>query len=132
MKQLEQIDSIINPVALQELNDDLEKHLMNLSSNVETNNSILNLAGLKEESTIYGTHQNGYHKNWEIILKWKEIFGLIAPYLIESQIFNTIKLHLKALELINLDHAKTIKGDMALFWRHTNKGLSLMMELRTV
>jgi hypothetical protein len=51
---------------------------------------------------------------------------------IDSQVFNTIKLHLKALGLVSLNYSKTVKGGKALFWGLTDKGNKLMMELRTI
>jgi len=100
--------------------------------------------------------------NWEKKFKWSELFSLISPYLIEhpaddvvrkklssdihktikhptalypsidNQNFQTIKLQLKALGLINLNYTKTVQGGMALFWSLTSKGTQLMMELRSV
>jgi hypothetical protein len=100
--------------------------------------------------------------SWEQKIKWGELFSVISPYLIEhpaddvvyrkisddihktikhptayrpyidNQNFQTIKLHLKALGLINLDYSATTKGGMALFWSLTTKGTQLMMESRSV
>jgi hypothetical protein len=51
---------------------------------------------------------------------------------INDQIFQTIKIHLKALGLIDVKYLKTTKGGMDLFWKITEKGEKLMMDLRSV
>jgi hypothetical protein len=51
---------------------------------------------------------------------------------INDQDFQTIKIHLKALGLTDVNYTKTIQGGMALFWSLTNKGEKLMMQLRSV
>lgn len=162
-------NSVINPEVLQELNEqrklneDFREKLEKLSIQEDKRAELKNLAGLDDEFVIHGTHQNSTKgKNWELKLKWHEIFSMISPYLLEhpsdksiksklaydlhkiindrtafspeidNQNFQTIKLHLQALELINLNFSKTTEGGMALFWKLTSKGLKLMMELRTV
>lgn len=162
-------DNVVSPNVLQELNeqrkvnDDLKSKIEMFTKQNNNIEEIQNLAGLDDEFTIQGTHQNSTQgKKWELVLKWKDIFGLIAPYLIEnpsdktvhsklshdlhkkindrtafspevdSQVFNTIKLHLKALGLVNLNYSKTVQGGRALFWGLTDIGNKLMMELRTI
>ncbi|MBI3235347.1 MAG: DUF4062 domain-containing protein, partial [Bacteroidetes bacterium] len=51
---------------------------------------------------------------------------------ISDQDFQTIKIHLESIGLINLEYTKTTKGGMGLFWFLTEKGTSLMKELRSV
>lgn len=51
---------------------------------------------------------------------------------INDQDFQTIKIHLSSLNLIDIKYTKTTKGDMALFWILTEKGTKLMRELRSV
>lgn len=92
---------------------------------------------------------------------WGEIFAIIAPHLlkhpsdeyvcavlgkalyekavnsensatVKEQEFETIKLQLAALNLVQVQYLKTIRGGMALFWSLTERGTSLMMQLRTV
>lgn len=99
--------------------------------------------------------------NTEVEVTWRKIFALVAPYLIphpndvsvSSQIakdlfklakkegsvydindqdFQTIKLQLKALGLINVEYSQTTGGGMGLFWSLTSKGEALMLQLRTV
>src|SRR5690606_33879648 len=51
---------------------------------------------------------------------------------ISDQVFQTIKIQLKALGLIDLRYTKTTNGGMSLFWYITEKGENLMIKLRTV
>lgn len=51
---------------------------------------------------------------------------------INDQNFQTIKIHLKALNLIKIEYLKTTAGGMDLFWKITEKGDNLMMKLRSV
>jgi len=118
------------------------------------------LADLHDKVTISGTFYSGGWRPWEVVMTWEEIFSLISPYLLEhpndylvkstfekeafakaglvgtakidDQEFQTIKLHLKALDLITVDYLKSTKGGMALFWSLTKLGDKLMMKLRSV
>lgn len=51
---------------------------------------------------------------------------------LDDQVFQTIKIQLKALGLIDLRYTKTTNGGMALFWYITEKGEELMIKLRTI
>lgn len=51
---------------------------------------------------------------------------------IDLQDFQTIKVQLMALNVINVTYTKTNKGGMALFWKLTDTGKQLMMQLRTI
>lgn len=53
------------------------------------------------------------------------------PY-IDDQLFQTIKIQLKAHGLVVVENLKTTGGGMALFWRLTESGERTMIELRTV
>ena len=87
----------------------------------------------------------------EVIVTWKEIFGRIAPDLqeypsdtsvnsklgaslyrkqhpnadiavqVQHDNFQTIRVQLAALKLINMKYQKTTKGNMTLFWSLTKK-----------
>lgn len=92
---------------------------------------------------------------------WAEIFAIVAPYLlkhpndeyvcailgkglyekatksdhsatVKDQDFETVKIQLAALNLIQLNYSKTTSGGMALFWSLTDRGTSVMLQLRTV
>ena len=98
----------------------------------------------------------------EVIVTWKEIFGRIAPELqeyptdhsvkyilgtslyrkehpvahlsvqVQRDNFQTIRVQLTALNLINTKYQNTTTGEMALFWSMTKRGQQLMTQLRTV
>ena len=118
-----------------------------------------NLAGLDDNIKIACTyHSGGYERNKTSTLTWREVFSLIAPFLLEhpndtrmkssympraifgdlfsfsinDQDYETIKIHLVALGLITLDYSQTTDGGMALFWSLTPNGQTLLIELRSV
>ena len=108
------------------------------------------------------SHQIMQRRTEEVIVTWKEIFGRIAPDLqeypsdisvnfklgaslyrkqhpnadiavqVQHDNFQTIRVQLTALKLINTKYQKTTKGNMTLFWSLTKKGQQLMTQLRTV
>jgi len=98
---------------------------------------------------------------WDCTLTWAEVFALIAPYLLEhpnddslklklesslmdkagitrasgsldDQNYQTVKVQLMALGLVDIQYSKTTAGSMALFWSLTQPGEKLLLELRTV
>ena len=114
---------------------------------------------LEWKSYSHGTSRRRFA---EATVTWAEIFGWIAPDLqsfpkdssvsgklgsslyrisnpgsdtsvrVQHDDFQTIKIQLMALGLINTKFQKTTKGGMALFWSLTKKGHQLMTQLRTV
>lgn len=104
----------------------------------------------------------GQWRNWEVEMTFRELFAAVAPYLLEmptdrsaklhlkeaiktragrrdvyetridDQVFQTIKVQLVALGLINVDYSKTTQGGMALFWKLTAAGQQALFELRSV
>ena len=124
--------------------------------------SIPDLAGLDELVELAGIYvQNGTKRRWKATATWGELFGFIAPYLVkhpnearvkgileaalyersnayggsmslDDQVFQTITVHLKALNLIELSYSNTVQGGMALFWSATPAGQQLTFELRAV
>ena len=95
------------------------------------------------------------------MLSWKELFALIAPYLVEhpddasvkgrmastlleragksgfsilinDQEFKTATIQLKAYGLVRTEYLKSTAGHMALFWFLTSKGERLMIESRVI
>lgn len=125
----------------------------------QTSPNLSNLAGLDDNIKISCTHYSDrYERNKTATLTWKEIFSLIAPFLLEhpndtkmknsivphaifgklsrlsinDQDYETIKIHLIALGLITVDYVQTTTGGMALFWALTPKGQALLMKLRSV
>lgn len=108
----------------------------------------------------YIDSRSGRTNPWRVSLSWGKIFRLISPYLMEhpsdslvqkklrfyaaqaagkserdftlgNEVFQTVKVQLMALGLVDITYSKTIKGDRALFWSLTKKGKSLMIQLRT-
>jgi len=109
----------------------------------------------------YKQIQGGRDRPWEVEISWGEIFGAISPYLlqnpsdtyvknkisddtfatlqmanysadIDDQDFQTIKMQLMALGLVDVQYSQTTKGNMALFWKITKAGKEAMFKLRTV
>ncbi len=107
-----------------------------------------------------GRHSSSHTARSTFTHKWSEIFGVIAPELlsmpndnsvktfvanellkrhkvrssvqgIEDTSYQTIKIQLKALGLIDLAYSKTVSGGMGLFWSLTAAGERQMMLLRT-
>ena len=124
---------------------------------------ITGLAGLDEAVELSGKYwsqgRSGY--SWTARPTWRQIFGFIAPYLIqhpvastikdilergvfglspssgssptmEDQDFQTVSVQLRTIGLVNIQYLKTTAGGMALFWSATPAGERLMLELRTV
>ena len=104
---------------------------------------------------------DGQRLAWGSQLTFGQMFSLIAPHLIENpsdglvqielgkailklqgkttysswiedQPFQTFKVQLQALGLIDLKYTGTIKGGMALFWSLTSLGAQTMTQLRVV
>lgn len=105
-------------------------------------------------------HQDVIEKR-EKKISWGELFESIAPRLMDNpnedrtrnifgdvlgekesitrgkiglnkEDFDTIKIQFIALGLINVSYQKTVQGGMALFWRLTSKGKSLMIQRRVI
>ncbi len=126
---------------------------------------IKDLAGLEEKVRVFGTVvviARNSREDWEREATWAEIFGHIAPYLVEhphdtkvkqvledalysaigsthrrnislnEQLFKTIAVQLKALGLVNLQYGSTTAGGRGLFWSVTPAGERMTLELRTV
>lgn len=98
---------------------------------------------------------------WEYKIKWEDLFALIAPYLLEhpndsrikseleksvfgltgtrgstvsinDQIYQTVKIQLVALGLVETRYAQTTGGGMALFWSLTKIGQEQLFRSRTI
>jgi len=110
----------------------------------------------------YYTRGHSYVQSWEIERKWKDIFYLLSPHLLklpdeksvefvlkddlfqeygvtsssshylDDQVFQTIKVQLIALRLVNVEYSATVQGGAAFFWSLTPKGKALMFQLRTI
>lgn len=103
-----------------------------------------------------------YEKNANIEISWGDLFSCIAPELqnylnndtvimklgaalfrtlnsgkaslinVNHDDFQTIKVQFQALGLIELSYLKTVKDGMGTFWKLSNKGTKLMLQLRSV
>lgn len=169
-------DIIANAQVLNEVNDLRKRNqeLEQLVSQLESQrvpSSINNLAGLDDEFSVFGNYlsyrkdsygrQESTKHNWEYTITWRDLFALIAPYLlahpndtlvkkklessvfekigksgldgsINDQIYQTIKIQLMALGLVETRYSQTTKGDMALFWSLTTNGHELLFKLRSI
>lgn len=120
---------------------------------------LLDLVPLTEEFEVRGevTLERYGKQPWKRNVAWAEIFSSIAPFLLEhpvdlvvkhtlakelaprkgtfvqleEQCFQSIKVQLMALDLVNVQYLKTTKESMALFWSLTKKGRSLMLKTRS-
>lgn len=103
-------------------------------------------------------NQRRFLNKWEQTTTWKNIFSLISPFIlnipneefikiiidrelsklagkngnITIQMFQSIKIQFISFGLIESIYEKTVTGGMAWFWRLTNAGKNLMIELRTI
>lgn len=123
---------------------------------------IPDLATLDDEFKVFGDCYDSYGgKTWDLMIEWEELFGLIAPYLLghpnesvvkselknslfnksrvngssvslDDQVFQTIKIQLLAHNLVKIELKNTVSGGRALFWSLTDKGNTLMIEIRSV
>lgn len=146
---------------LRNRNQELEQHLSQTKSQ-NAYPAIENLAALDEKITLSGTSwSSNFKNNWKCTLSWAELFALISPYLLQhpneeylklvltsslqekagdkgtiaslnDQHYQTVKIQLMALGLVDVQYTQTTKGDMALFWSLTPLGRSALMQLRTV
>jgi hypothetical protein len=119
------------------------------------------LADLDDSIELFGEFKYGTAP-WKLEITWGDVFSVLSPHLMEfppdssvksilnrelsprvesrnnhsaiinDGIFQTIKIHLKALGLITVAYQKSSTGGMGLFWGLTNKGESLMIDLRSV
>lgn len=110
---------------------------------------------------VYRATAQDYKRNWVTEMTWESIFSSIAPYLLEcpndssvklkfkqsaikqvmnnywdsevdDQIFQTVKMQLLALGVVDVRYSKTTQGGMGLFWSLTESGRALMLQLRTI
>lgn len=139
-------------------NQELKVSNKELEEKINKEPIIENLASLDEKFLVRGSSSNG---KWELMIDWREIFYVVSPYLLEyptdlavnakltrelykktngigyspsmdSEIFQTIKIQLKLLNLVYIDFKADNKGGKSLFWSLTKKGETLMYEIRSV
>jgi len=150
---------------LRQENKKLETELAQLRSDPIP--SIIDLAEMDDNIIVPGTYEYSYAGTnpqwgkWSVTLTWRQLFGLVSPFLMESlyewgvegktaevlfattelagkspkiepQTFQTIKLQLLALRLVTTRRAKALDSNYYSFWSLTPIGRQLMFEIRTV
>ena len=63
---------------------------------------------------------------------FEKAFGYEKTAQVKDHDFDTIKVQLSSLNLVQIQYSKTTKGGMSLFWSLTDRGNALMLELRTI
>jgi len=138
------------------LKEELENNAPQNSNSISIDSK--QLADFDDEILVKGRGSNG---SWEITLTWGRIFYILSPYLMQSptdsnvntylahnlseelgkngfsnridiDIFQTIKIHLSSLKLVDIKLLKTTQGGNALFWMLTENGKTEMMNIRSV
>lgn len=149
---------------LRKQNSDLQQTVQKLASTEKP--LVENIANIDSKHTFHGSFDFWYQGNkseyeFECTISWRDLFALIAPYLVEhpsdgavkvmlskslleragkagaspsinDQEFKTIAIQLGAYGLIQTRYTQTTKGGMALFWSLTEKGERLMFESRVI
>ena len=154
---------------LSELND-LRKELEVLrKSETESRPRFDDLAELETVIEVRGSRKVDHGQrggisevSWNTNMKLSDIFGLIAPNLIEcpldssmsnimavricealdksggyshkieNHIFDTIKIQFEAHKLIKVERSQTVGGGFGVFWFITNRGKDKMLDLRVI
>lgn len=147
---------------LRKQNEKLRQEIddLKVKPNVKIDN-LADYTDLIQLNGSYKKQYQGSSYKWSTEMSWQDIFSCIAPYLLENpsdgsvkitlkrnavsrtvdnyyeadlndQVFQTIKIQLMALGLVDVTYSKTTKGGMMLFWRITDGGKNLMLSLRTV
>lgn len=143
-------------------NSELEEQIKNQKPDPAV--SLNNLADIDSPFSVNWSYRSGNPtttKKQVTDISWREMFGIISPYLeqyfneelvksklaasikdrsarngysasINDQDFKTIGLQFRAYGLIQTNYLKTTAGNMATFWKLTDKGEKLMLELRIV
>jgi hypothetical protein len=154
-------DILRDLVQLRRENDQLKQTLSEYVGTMKPD--ILDLASLEETIKVTGQAWIDHQKrSWSVAISCKELFGLIAPHLLQypnevyveevlkkalyersswqearfltlrDQDFQTIKVHLIAAKFVNIKYSQATTGRMALFWSLTPEGEVLMFETRTI
>jgi Domain of unknown function (DUF4062) len=147
--------------SLRDQNNELQMELARFSSRPALENlaGLQDEFKLYGTYTRKWNHQTNQH--WNVTVTWAEIFAAVAPYMasfpndafvktvltnaafiksqnegyspeLNDQIFRTVSLQLKALNLVDIEYKQSVNGSMLLFWSLTPYGERLMLELRTV
>lgn len=150
---------------LRKMNSQLQETLSEFSSQQDALiEGIADIDSIFVVQGEYKVYRHGYStKEYTFVsnISWREMFALIAPYLVEhpsdgavklrlasslleregklgssisisDQEFKTITVQFKAYGLTDTRYVQTTNGGMALFWSLTKKGEQLMMESRVI
>jgi hypothetical protein len=145
---------------LRKKNEDLQRQVIELRESQQS--KLTALASLDDAFTVEGRYTSKHgRRHWQIETTWRELFRLLAPHLlshpndagvhitlsktffdknrwdgetpfIDEEVFQTIKVQLMTLNLVETDFLPTTKGGSALFWSLTKKGHALMLEIASV
>lgn len=151
---------------LRKQNSELQQSIQKFASAAQP--VIDNIANIDSVHTFHGTYSYTYSNRgspsklgFNHTISWRNLFALIAPYLVErpsdvsvkiklseslfeltkldgtsarinDQEFKTITIQLKAYGLVQTRYTQTTKGGMALFWFLTDRGERLMIESRVI
>ena len=142
-------------------NNKLQMELARLSSRPALENLAGLQDEFKLFGTYTTSWRNERNQHWSVVFTWADIFAAVAPYLaglpsdeavktvlteaaflksdrdgdtvdLDDQVFRTVALQLKALNLVHIERKQSTIGAMALFWSLTPYGERMMLELRTV
>lgn len=159
-------DLLLELNELRKLNGELQVNLA--KANIDKKPALEGIADIDSKITLHGTYKYSYGRNYKVstekfkvTVSWRQLFSLIAPYIVEhpsdtsvkltlsnalhqlgsiggyspnldDQEFKTVTIQLKAYGLVTTKYSKTTKGGMALFWTLTEKGEQLMVESRII
>ncbi len=155
-------ESLVEINELRKENSELKQELAEVKIQpVVSVDNLAELSEEIEFKGTYKLQYQGQSRNWSTNMSWEDVFSSLAPYLLENpndgsvkitvrknaisrvkdsyydadlddQIYQTIKIQLMALGLVDVTYSKTVKGGMLLFWSITKAGKALMLKLRTV
>lgn len=142
-------------------NNELQMELARLSSRPALENLAGLQDKFKLFGTYTRRWRNEVNQHWDVTITWAEMFAAVAPYMasfpnesfvktvltraaflksqndgysseLDDQLFRTVALQLKALNLVDIEYKQSTTGTMTLFWSLTPYGERVMLELRTV
>lgn len=148
---------ILNEInELRKRNSELEQQIQSHTPLVS------NIAKLHETFLVVGVYaERNVRKEWSLEITWVEIFGFLSVHLLEyphddnvkelltnfffskvnkfgistglnDDCYQTIKVQLLALELVDIEYQQTIAAGMKLFWSLTDLGKQVMLSVRSV
>jgi hypothetical protein len=152
LAELQEYKNTIEKVSLSK-ETNLSKELAGLDETITINGS---------SSKFVQSLRRIINEDWKITISWKNIFSTISPFFLDNPVderakaiiekslfalakpesdlnphineqdFQTIKIQLSALKLVDVQYLKNSNGGMNLFWFLTDLGKELMMQTRTI